>query len=163
MKRFQFRLETVLRWRAEQARTEETLLDRLRLERLAHHKALTHVATTLQREQQAVLASPQLDGAALAALDTFRQRAHRESLRIHAAIADCDARIEKQKAAVREARRRHKLLENLRDRRRIAWQAAFDREIEQQADELFLARYARTLALAQASTPTNQPEPTAET
>ena len=157
MKRFHFRLETVLKWRAEQARAEETLLDRLRLERLAHERALAHVANTLQREQQAVLASPQLDGAALAALDTFRRRAHRESLRIQAALAACEQRIEKQKAAVREARRRHKLLENLRDRRLAAWQTAFDLEIEQQAGELFLARHARALAA------TNQPAPREET
>jgi flagellar biosynthesis chaperone FliJ len=157
MKRFHFRLETVLRWRDEQARAEETLLDRLRLERLAHQKALAHVANTLQREVQTTLASPQLDGAALAALDTFRRRAHRESLRIQAAIASCEQRIEKQKAAVREARRRHKLLQNLRDRRHQAWQAAFDLEIEQQAGELFLARHARALAA------TNRPAPPEET
>ena len=157
MKRFHFRLETVLRWREEQARGEETLLDRLRLELLAHQKALAHVANTLQREQQAVLASPQLNGASLAALDTFRRRAHRESLRIQAAIAACEQRIEKQKAAVREARRRHKLLENLRGRRHAAWQTAFDLEIEQQAGELFLARHARALAA------TSRPEPIEET
>ncbi len=162
MKRFHFPLETVLRWREEQARSEETLLDRLRLERLAHSKALANVANTRQREEQAVFAAPQIDGAGLAAFDAFRRRARRETARIQADIVACEQRIEQQKIAVSEARRRHKLLENLRDRRYTTWQAAVDAEIEQQAGELFLARHSRQLARAAATPPAEPIEETRE-
>ena len=161
MTRFRFPLEAVLRWRAEQARAEETLLDRLRQERAAHAKALATVETARRREEQAIFAAPGIDSADLAALDAFRRFSRREATRIEGALAACEQRIHAQAAVVQEARRRHKLLENLRARRYAEWRAAVDAELETQAGELFLARHAREMAHRAAASP--PAEPRAET
>ena len=142
MKRFQFTLETVLRWRQDQLRTEELKLERLHLERGAHLKALAGIENSRRQEETAVLASPSVGGTDLVALDAYRTRARASIERVRKALADCAARIEAQQGVLIEARRRCRLLEKLRSRRMEQWRRAFEAELEREASELHLARHA---------------------
>jgi flagellar export protein FliJ len=138
MKRFDFHLENVLRWR-------RTLADIRRAEALACANAVAEAERELERlraaEAQAARdLTMQPNGASLAAgsafLEKFRSR-----------IADAVKKVERARAAldaatakVVEADRNAKLLEKMKQTRLVEWSAECDRELEAFAAETFLNR-----------------------
>ena len=143
MKRFQFPLQTALRWRNERALAEEMKLERLLAERQAHEKALTALLERRARAERSVLEAPFVEAIDLCALDAFRLQTSAESVRIRARAAGCETQIAAQRLVLIEMRRQAKLLENLREKRRHQWLLSFDAELEQNAGELFLAAQVR--------------------
>jgi flagellar biosynthesis chaperone FliJ len=138
MKRFEFHLENVLRWR-------RTLADVRRAEALACANSVAEAERELERlrdgEAQAARdLTMQPNGASLAAgsafLEKFRSR-----------IADAVKSAESRRAALNaatakvvEADRNAKLLEKLKETRLVEWSAECDRELEAFAAETFLNR-----------------------
>jgi len=138
MKRFDFHLENVLRWR-------RTLADVRRAEALVCANAVAEAERELERlraaEAQAARdLTTQPNGASLAAgsafLEKFRSR-----------IADAVKKAESRRAALNaatakvvEADRNAKLLEKMKETRLVEWSAECDRELEAFAAETFLNR-----------------------
>ncbi len=141
MKAFHFNLDRVRDWRARQLELEESALRRM----LAERAALEARAEGLERERgearQAVAGSGSATGQDLAALDAFLRHAALEKRRLAEARAACLQRITVQQGQVLAARRRVEVIERLRERRRAEWQAASDREQENLAADLFLAKW----------------------
>ena len=141
MKRFEFGPERVRQWREEQVIAEEA-----RLEQLFSEKSLTEqrlvVLEQEARESAAVVnRAVAADPVELRAIDAFRRFAIGQRQVIAGLIADCDRRIADQRQKLMEARRRAELLNRLKDRRWKTWNADLSREIENQAGELFLAKW----------------------
>ena len=143
MRRFQFRLESVLHWRVLQLELEEAALQRLFEERRALSQALEALAAGKEAAERAVLASDSAGGQALAALDEHRGWLARERQRIGARRADCESRIAAQRQRTIEAERGVRLLERMKHRRLSEWQAETAREEEALASESYLARFHR--------------------
>jgi flagellar export protein FliJ len=138
MKRFDFHLENVLRWR-------RTLADVRRAEALVCANALAEAEREVERLRAAeAQAARDLtmhpNGASLAAgsafLGKFRSR-----------IADAVKKVESMRAALNaatakvvEADRNAKLLEKMKETRFTEWSAECDRELEAFAAETFLNR-----------------------
>jgi len=141
VKRFEFPLERVRQWRDEQASIEESKLEQL----FTALRAVDARRSSLDREQavnqQAVLTASSVPAVELAALDKFLEHGKRQRQILAGQRAECERLLEAQRQRVMEARRNFQLLDKLKQRRRTAWQADFDRELEAQAAESYLARW----------------------
>jgi flagellar export protein FliJ len=140
---FHFRLDKVLEWRRTELELAELRfrqqagamgdLDRQRAEIEA-----SGIRTELEvREWQGV------NGRDLAALGAFRLFVREREAEIDRKRADCRKVLEQRQSEMMEARRRCRLLERLKERRRLEWEKSRDRELEQLASESYLARWAR--------------------
>ncbi len=141
MKRFNFPLDRVRRWRLEQLNVEELKLQQLRaeLEGLAASKRL--IQDELTQAQGQVLGQAYTQASELETLDSFR-------IHIRGRVRDLENRewergvkLIEQRTKVIEARRQFELLEQLRKKSFGAWKTAMDKEQEDLAAELFLGRY----------------------
>ena len=142
MHRFQFRLGSVLGWRAVELELEEGRLERLFTER-RRRDAEALALEVRSRESAQLITARTLDGQQLAALSYHRHYLEREGARMAAQRADCAKRIAAQQQRVVEAERKVRLLERLKERRLAEWNLEFNREMEALASETFLSKWAR--------------------
>jgi hypothetical protein len=142
MKRFNFPLDRVRRWRQEQVNVEELKLQQLRaeLERLAVSKRL--IQDELSKMQRQVLGQASIQSNELAALDSYRIYIRGRIRGLENREWERGTKLIEQRAKVIEARRRFELLEQLRKKSLGTWKTALDKEQEDLAAELFLARRA---------------------
>ncbi len=139
MRRFTFRLQSVLEWRARRVEAEQARLQALHSELRSIERAIEAIDDE-RREAERTVA---LEGAELAALDRYRARAARDRARMAAARADCERRIERQRTVLLEAERGVALLERLKAKKLRDHAIAAERELENAAAEGFLARWKR--------------------
>lgn len=144
MKRFNFRLQNVLKWRLLQVETsEEKLQEFLRELRTLEAQQASLEAAKAEAERS-VLEAKQVEAQDLAALDTHRRWVAAQQQRLARHARECDTRISAQREQVRKAERNLKLIEKLRARRLGEWSAAVDKEFQALAEEAFLARWPRS-------------------
>ena len=142
MRRFQFRLESVLGWRVVELEIEEGRLERLFTERRGWDDR-ARALEDQRRESAQLIAAKTLDGQQLAAFTYHRRYLEREAARMAAQRADCEKRIAAQQQRVVEAERKVRLLERLKERRLAEWTLDFNREVEALASETFLSKWAQ--------------------
>ena len=140
MKRFNFPLDRVRRWRLEQLSVEELKLQHLRaeLEALAATKRV--IQDELAQTQQQVLGQAYLQSSELESLDSFRVHIRGRVRELEHSEWERGMKVQEQRTKVIEARRKFELLEQLRKKSLGAWKTAADKEQEDLAAELFLAR-----------------------
>jgi hypothetical protein len=143
MKRFQFPLDRVRRWRAGQATLEELKLEQLveQVTRLNDQKRGMENAR-IQSERE-VLGQPSIEAIQLQSLDAFRLHTRVKIREIENREREAGAAVEQQRQRVIKARRDAELLERLKRTALAEWQAASDREQETLATELYLAKRVR--------------------
>ena len=141
MKSFEFRLARVLEWR----QTELELADGRFCRQLGVLAELDRERALLAEQRSAaeaqVRADPNLSGSDLATLAAFRE--YVDARREHLAGRRAEERRElaEIEAALLEARRRCRLLERLKQHRRVEWVHAGNAEIERTASENYLAQW----------------------
>ncbi len=143
MKRFVFPLDRVRRWRAEQVSVEELKLQQLLAEAAKLAGARREAEAELQRTEQSVLVQSAFDPIELSSLDAFRRHSQRRIQQIESFSRRCASQVAEQRECVLEARRKRELLERLYEKALDAWRAGSDREQENLAAELFLAKAVR--------------------
>jgi hypothetical protein len=140
MKRFDFPLERVRRWRQEQASVEELKLRQIRAEAAGLQAAQDQLhGERLQSEQQ-LFSEPSIDPLLLDALDSYRTAVRAKIRMLENRREQCQAKAQEQLGRVIEARRQFKLLDCLRESALAEWQAGANKEQEDLAAELFLAK-----------------------
>jgi hypothetical protein len=143
MKRFHFPLETARRWRLERAGIEELKLRQI----LAEKQKLTFAKGRIQDEMaqtvRQVLGQPSIPAPELENLDSFRLYVRGRVRNLENQERECEARIVEQRNKVLEARRQFELIERLRQKALTEWRAAGNKEQEDTAAELFLAKTIR--------------------
>lgn len=142
MKKFRFPLERVLDWRASQVQLEEARLAGLLFQRQAIEARRAEAAGEGARAAEAVRRDG-VSGAELMTMHGFQNALATRLARLAAERRECEDRIAAQRAALADARRRQKLLENLKQRRRGAWEQELARTEENEAAELYLAGLVR--------------------
>jgi len=146
MKRFEFPLDRVRRWRAEQASVEELKLQQLRAEvsRLSAQKhALEDEASESARE---VLAQASINPIELTTLESYGLHLRRRILELENLRRQVDAKVQEQRQRFLEARRQFELLDRLHQKAWLEWVAASNKEQEELAAEMFLAQAVRKAA-----------------
>ena len=143
MKRFQFPLDRVRRWRSEQADVEELKLRHLRDRLSSLDQEKLNAAQDRARSEQDVLSRPSIESAELESLESYRQHIRFRIRDVENRQRQVEAEIAKQLQKVIAARQQAQLLVRLKQKARAGWQAANDREQETLATELFLAKLGR--------------------
>jgi len=143
MKRFAFRLETVLRWRRSQFDLEQSKLHKLVGEREVLRARIHELEGVRAAAEQAVLKAGEVRGEELAALEAYRRALAAQRANLQKALVACEEKIKAQRERVLEARRNVRLLEALKQRQRLAWEAELNRELEALAAEAYLGRWGR--------------------
>ncbi len=143
MKRFQFQLERVRRWRLEQLSLEELKLQQVRAERQALADAKQQVRDQLSTSRRQILELHLLCGQDLENLDSYGIHVHGRVRDFENREQQWDAKVSEQRGRVLEARRQFELLDGLREKALVKWRAAGEKEQETLAGELFLSRSTR--------------------
>lgn len=143
MKRFEFPLERVRRWRSEQASLEEVKLRQLIAVKAQMEATRRQAEAEGRRSAEQVLAKTSLEASELHSLDAYRLHIRRRISDLDDRARQCEAQITRQRQRVIEARRRFELLDRLRTAALEEWRAAGNKEQENLAAELFLAKSRR--------------------
>jgi len=141
VKKFRFSLDRLRQLREARLESERALLNSLVVERGELQRRWTELEEEEMRAMSELRLKRVVEVQELAALDGFRRFAGVERVRLQAAAASLDGRIERQRQAVLDARRQVEALNSLRQRRLEAWRKEMDRETENAVAELVIARW----------------------
>jgi flagellar export protein FliJ len=147
MPQFQFRLDRVLDWRRKQCEVEEERLARA----LASARTVEERIERLRAEQTAV-ENELLHRSAIAALDLvrlshYRGRVRKEESELAEELSRRLKLAAEQRARVRQAQQRLRLIEKLRERKLTEYSAMASKELEDAAAEAYLARWPQSRAV----------------
>jgi len=143
MKRFHFPLDRVRRWRSEQANLEELKLLQLRAEAARLAGARREIQNEAAQSARQVLSQPSIDPLELTSLESYQQHLRRRIDELENLERQCEAKVAEQRQRVLEARRQFELLDRLHNKAWQEWLAEGNKEQEQLAAELFLAKSVR--------------------
>ena len=143
MKSFRFSLERALEWRRAELEQAEARFKQQTAELAAIERQRAESEAADLRAETEVRAWRPVSGEDLAALAAFRTGMRRQWELLQARRLECERTLAERQKEMMEARRRVRLLERLKERRLAEWRADFDRELEQQAAESYLAQWGR--------------------
>src|ERR1700677_3055660 len=143
MARFQFSLEKILRWRAVELTTEEAKLKALVQQQLHLQTLLADVSAQRSQLISSLGAMPDLRGDDLRTLTACGLRLRRTAENLAQQLLRCGRDLAKRRKSYSEAKRRVRLLEELRDRRLQEWKYQESVLLEELASESFLANWNR--------------------
>jgi flagellar export protein FliJ len=141
--KFQFSLEKVLRWRSVELTTEEAKLKALLQEQLHFQSQLAAVSAERSKLISSLGVMPDLRGDDLRTLTACGLRLRRTAENLAQQLLRCGRELARQRKSYSEAKRRVRLLEELRDRRLREWKYQQAAELEELASESFLANWNR--------------------
>jgi hypothetical protein len=141
MKAFEFRLERVRQFREKQLTLEESKLEGLLAELTQIEQQAARLDQDHRHNEKSVIGARSVSATELRAIDSFRQYVRIQHHVLAERRSDSLKRIEAQRNAILEARRKFELLNRLKDRRLQVWRAAMDLELELQATESYLAKW----------------------
>ena len=143
MKRFDFSLDKVKRFREAELRIQETRASMLRAAEAQMQQRVAALHTSYANQRHAVSRGVEIDGAQLEHLHRFSEFVSIEIIRLQ---KDCDAlrqELDLQIGRVAACRQRVELLEKLRERERGRWNLESTKELQVAAEESFGARWLR--------------------
>ena len=143
MARFQFTLEKVLRWRGVELTAEEAKLKALVQEQLHLQTLLADVSAERSKLISSLGNMPDLRGDDLRTLTACGLRLRRTAETLAQRLLQCGRELAKQRKKYSEAKRRVRLLEELKDRRLQEWKYEEAALLEELASESFLANWNR--------------------
>jgi flagellar biosynthesis chaperone FliJ len=143
MKAFRFPLEQVRSWRHEQAELEELKLQKIHAELQSLVRLARQVQGEAEQAARSVLSGALVAADELASLDAFREFTRGRLKQIAEQTRQCQERAEQQQKRLIEARRQFELLDRFKKKALAEWRLARDKEQEELAAELFLAKRTR--------------------
>jgi hypothetical protein len=143
MARFQFSLEKVLRWRAVELTTEEAKLKALVQQQLHLQTLLADVSAQRSQLISSLGVMPDLRGDDLRTLTACGLRLRRNAENLAQQLLKCGRELARQRRKYSEAKRRVRLLEELKNRRLQEWKYEEAALLEELASESFVANWNR--------------------
>jgi hypothetical protein len=138
MKKFEFRLDSALRWRDTQLQVERGKLNALLSEEAKLKDSLENLGSE-RRSALQCLAKEQLFSLDLRSLSSYLVGAEARATMLQEQIRKRRQSVAEQRDRVVQAEKNVKLLLKLREKRQLDWKAGFEREIEANAEESWLA------------------------
>ena len=143
MKKFNFPLARVMDFRRMQARVEEVKLEALYAElRAIDTREVARIQEKVQAEKT-LKSAKSVTGFDLEVFDSYRVAMKEDQKRMDKTRADCRKRIDAQLALLTAKRRDVKLLEHLKENRFEKWEKEMFKEIDQLAEEAYLAKFGK--------------------
>jgi len=127
MKGFQFRLERVLDWRRTEMNLEESRLKQLHGAIALLDQERAAAETSRDEAARAVVSRSSVDGTELQLLAAYREAVRLYATRLGQKRREREFELASQQQKLLEARRRLRLLENLKERRRAEWNYEVER------------------------------------
>jgi flagellar export protein FliJ len=143
MARFEFSLERVLRWRSVELAAEEAKLKQLVQEQLHLQSRLAEVSAERSNLISSLGSMPNLSGDDLRTLTACGLRLRRNAENLAQQLLRCGRDLGAQRRKYSEAKRRVRLLEELKGRRMQEWKYQEAAQLEELASESFLANWNR--------------------
>lgn len=143
MKRFDFPLERVRRWRSELLSLEELKLQQLHAQRNALAAKRQEVRAELAEVERELLVRRLLEPIELERLDSYRIYIRGRILELEQSERQYETRIAAQREKLLEATRQFEVLDRLKQKALQEWRTAANKEQEDLASELFLAKSRR--------------------
>lgn len=143
--RFQFSLEKILGWRAVELTTEEAKLKALVQEQLHLQTLLAEVSAERSKLISSLGSMPGLRGNDLRTLTACGLRLRRNAENLAQQLLRCGRDLAKQRKKHSEAKRRVRLLEELKQKRLQEWKYRETLLLEELASEFFFANWNRDL------------------
>jgi flagellar export protein FliJ len=141
MKKFHFPLSRVMEFRRIQARVEEVKLEALYAElRAVDTREVALIQKGVEAEK-ALRAEKSVTGFDLQLFDAYRRSMTEEQKRMDKTRAEIRKKIDVQLQVVTAKRRDVKLLEKLKEQRFETWEKEMFKEIDQEAEEAYLAKW----------------------
>lgn len=148
MKKFTFPLERVLALRRQQLQIEEIKLEQILSEKRRVEREIEEVRERVRASADEVLRKRVLEAVELESLYAFRLWSSKQCEVLEGQLGEWEKRAADQLIRISEARQGQRLVEKLRERRLSDWEVGFEKELEEQAAESFLARWNRDRTLA---------------
>jgi flagellar export protein FliJ len=143
MARFHFPLEKVLRWRAVELADEEAKLKRLVQEELRLQSLRAEITAERSNLISSASALPDLRGDDLRTMAVYSHRLRRKAENLTQQLVRSESDLAAQRKNYSEAKRRMRLLEELKERKLEKWRYEQARLLEQLASESYLATWNR--------------------
>jgi len=144
VKAFRFPLQRVLEWRALHVRTEEEKLSTLQNKLAAvSHRENELVLMELNAEMN-VLRQEAVPGSEFRALAGFQIRLRHERASLRLSREALEGQIGEQRKRLLKARKDHKIIESLKEKRLKQWAYLSDRELENVAAESYISNWVRS-------------------
>lgn len=141
MKQFEFRLQRVLELRSQQADIERARLQNLLNGRTRLSRDRNNLIQQQLRAAADIRGAANISGSDLSALAVYDRHIQKRKAVLDKQLAQLEQQIGIQTAALREAERKVKLLEKLKQRKLADWTTERDKELEADAAESYLARF----------------------
>jgi hypothetical protein len=141
MRAFRFHHQRILEFRRTKLMEEERKLKLLRMELNAVERQIEDVRRERQQSASVLTLRGDLRGEDLRALAGFQARLRRGEALLQQRQAICVRKLRRQEEAFYVSRRDYRLLEELRKLRFAEWLQATNRELDQLASDLYLARW----------------------
>lgn len=143
MAKFQFSLEKVLRWRSVELTAEEAKLKALLQQQLHMQAQLAEVSSERSRLISSLGTMPDLRGDDFRTLTACGLRLRRTAENLAQQLLKVGRELAKQRKRYSEAKRRVRLLEELKERRLTEWKYEEAAMLEELASDSFLANWNR--------------------
>jgi len=143
MKAFRFPLQRVLEWRALQLRVEEEKLAALQQQIASLVQMQEQLTAARSRSETHLFASGAAAGSDLQSWALYQARLAKQQDLLKKQLLQCERSIAEQRQRLLKARTDHRVLEKLKERRWRQWIYLNDREMEDTAAEVYLARWGR--------------------
>ena len=143
MKTFRFPLQRVVEWRALQLRVEEEKLAGLQQQLTSLLQLREKLASARNRSESHLFASGAASGSDLQSWALYQARLAKQQELLKTQLQRCEALVLEQHQRLLKARTDHRVLERLKERRWRQWVYLNDREVEDTANEVYLAKWTR--------------------
>jgi flagellar FliJ protein len=143
MKTFRFPLQRVLEWRALQLRVEEEKLASLQQRLTALVQLREKLASERDRSESHLFSSGTAAGSDLQSWALYQARLAKQQDLLKTQLLQCEKLVLEQRQKLLKARTDHRVLERLKERRWRQWLHLNDREVEDTANEVYLAKWTR--------------------
>ena len=141
MKKFTFPLGRVMDFRRIEQRLEEIKLETLYAGLLAMDTREAALIQKRVQSEKSLKSAASATGEELQIFNAYGLAMKEEIKRMEKTRAECRKRIEAQLAVVTAKRREVKLLEKLKEQRFEKWEKEMFKEIDNQAEEVYLAKW----------------------
>ena len=139
MKKFEFRLDSALRFRQTQLQLERVKLQSL----LEEQQRLTRDLHVLAEERKSAVSGlqslPELQAFDLRSISAYLVGAEIRATQLQEQLTKRKVLANQQRERVMDAELQVRLLEKLREKKKTEWQIAFDKDLENNAAEAWLA------------------------
>src|SRR5579884_3110970 len=139
MKRFDFRLQSALRWRTLQQQQEQEKLSRAIAEETTVKRAIADLHRERALARETINSGGEISSADLRALSAFLLACDSREQALAQQLTVKRRQVAAQRAHLVEADRRLRLVEKLRERQFAEWSLATDRQLAAAAEETWAA------------------------